>query len=328
MTHALSRRHFTALAAGALALPEARAGVTWRLATGYRAESFHTVNLQTLATEVEAATAGELRIAIHPNNTLVTLAEMRAAVQAGTVEAGETIMSSLVGEMPIAGADSVPFITASYADARRMWRLQRPLIERQFAQRGLSVLCAVPWPPQGLYATRPVVDITDLSGRRMRTYNPTTQRIAHWAGAESVEVPMVEIGRALAEGRIDCMITSAVTGVENQVWSHLRYYYPINAWFPKNIVFVNTQALNKLSRNAREALLNAAATAETRGGAASEAAAQSSVETLRRNGIRVEPVPRQLIVSLKRFGERFSVEWVRQVGAGANAIFVPYFAQS
>ncbi len=328
MSHALSRRHFTALAAGALALPEARAGVVWRLATGYRAESFHSVNLQTLAKEVEAATAGDLRITIHPNNTLLKLAEIRAAVQAGTVEAGETIMSSLVGEMPIAGADSVPFITTSYADARRMWRLQRPSIERQFAKRGLSVLYAVPWPPQGLYATRPVADTTDLAGRRMRTYNPTTQRIAEWVGAEGVEVPMIEVGRALAEGRIDCMITSAVTGVENEVWSHVRYYYPINAWFPKNIVFVNTPALQKLSRDAREALLNAAASAETRGWAASEAAAQSSIETLRRNGMRIEPAPRQLVTSLKRLGERFSVDWIRQVGAGANEIFVPYFAQS
>jgi TRAP-type transport system periplasmic protein len=189
----------------------------------------------------------------------------------------------------------------------------------------LSVLYAVPWPPQGLYATRPVADTTDLAGRRMRTYNPTTQRIAEWVGAEGVEVPMIEVGRALAEGRIDCMVTSAVTGVENEVWSHVRYYYPINAWFPKNIVFVNTQVLQKLSREACEALVNAAASAETRGGAASEAAAQSSVETLRRNGTRIEPAPRQLVNSLKRLGERFSVDWIRRVGAGANEILCPVF---
>jgi TRAP-type transport system periplasmic protein len=330
MNTALGRRHFTAFAAAAavtLPLPNAHAATAWRLATGYRSESFQTVNLTMMANEIDAATQGEQRIAIHPNNTLVKLADMRAAVQEGKVEAGETIMSSLAAEMPIAGADSVPFITASYADARRMWRHQRPLIERHFAARGLVVLYAVPWPPQGLYATTPITDIADLAGRRMRSYNPTTARIATLVGATPVDVPMVEVGKALADGRIDSMITSAVTGVENQVWSHLRYYYEINAWFPKNIVFVNAQALKALSPSARDALRKAAVSAEARGWAASEAAALASVGELRRNGIRIERVPREVSVVLKRLGERFSLEWIRQVGAEANDIFIPYFTK-
>ena len=328
MTTALGRRQFTALGVAALALPSARAGTAWRLATGYRSESFHTINLAAMAAEIDTRTHGELRLTIHPNNTLVKLADMRAAVQDGKVQAGETIMSSLVGDMPIAGADSVPFITASYADARRLWRCQRPLIERHFAARGLVVLYAVAWPPQGLYATKPVTDIADLAGRRMRTYNPTTARIAALIGATPVDVPMVEVGKALAEGRIDSMITSAVTGVENQVWSQLRYYYEINAWFPKNIVFANAAATTALSPSARDALLQAAAAAEARGWGASESAAQASVDELRRNGMKIERVPREVGVALKRFGERLSLEWVRQVGAEANDIFIPYFTQS
>jgi len=327
MSLTLGRRGFTTALAATLVLPSARAGTAWRLATGYRSESFHTVNLATMASEVDAATGGELRIAVHANNTLVKLNDIRAAVQDGKLEAGETIMSSLVGEMPIAGADSVPFITASFADARRMWRCQRPLIERHFAARGLQVLYAVAWPPQGLYVSKPITDIADLQGRRMRTYNATTQRIATLVGAQPVDVPMVEVGKALADGRIDSMITSAVTGVENQVWSHVHHYYEINAWFPKNIVFANRQALNALSPAARDALLKAAAAAETRGWAASATAAQASVNELRRNGMKIEPVPREFSASIRRLGERFSLEWVRQVGAEANDIFIPYFTQ-
>ena len=82
------------------------------------------------------ATAGQLKIEVHPNNTLAKLAEIRQAVQEGKAEAGETIMTSMVKDMPIAGADSMPFVVSSYADAQRMWRLQRPLIERHFARAG------------------------------------------------------------------------------------------------------------------------------------------------------------------------------------------------
>jgi TRAP-type transport system periplasmic protein len=327
MNMSIPRRQFSVMACAALVAPRVRARTGWRLATGYRGESFHTLNIATLARDVSAATGGELRIEVHPNNGLVKLADMRAAVESGQVEAGETIMTSLVREIPIAGADSVPFIVSSYADARRMWRCQRPLVERHFAKRGLQVLYAVPWPPQGLYSTRPIASAADLRGSRMRTYNPTTARIAELLGAQGVDVPMVEVGKALAEGRIDSMITSAVTGVENKVWSHVKHYYDINAWFPKNVVFANVAALNALPARSRDALLDASAAAEQRGWAASAAAATQSVEELRRNGMKVDKVPPELGQEIKRLGERFSIEWIRQVGAQANEIFVPYFTQ-
>ena len=321
----MNRRQFSTLLLGSGAAGLCVARTNWRLATGYRSESFHTVNLMAMALEAGAATQGELQIEVHPNNTLVKLNNMRAAVERGQVEAGETIMSSLAGEIPIAGADSVPFIVGSYADARRLWRHQRPLIERHFAQRGLRVLYAVPWPPQGLYSSKPIASAADLKGSRMRTYNATTARIAALVGAQGIDVPMVEVGQALADGRIDSMITSAVTGVENKVWSHLKYYYEVNAWFPKNIVFANLQALNALAPRLRDGLLKASAAAEVRGWAASVAAATSSVDELRRNGMKVERVAREFAVEIKRLGERFSLEWIRQVGNEANDIFVPYF---
>jgi TRAP-type C4-dicarboxylate transport system substrate-binding protein len=321
----MNRRQFSTLLVGSGAAGLCVARTNWRLATGYRRESFHTVNLMAMALDAGAATQGELQIEIHPNNTMVKLNDMRAAVERGEVEAGETIMSSLVGEIPIAGADSVPFIVGSYADARRMWRHQRPLIERHFARRGLRVLYAVPWPPQGLYSSKPIASAADLKGSRMRTYNATTARIAALVGAQGIDVTMVEVGQALADGRIDSMITSAVTGVENKVWSHLKYYYEVNAWFPKNIVFANLNALNALEPRLRDGLLKASAAAEVRGWAASEAAAASSVEELRRNGMKVERVAREFALEIKRLGERFSLEWIRQVGNEANDIFVPYF---
>ena len=271
----IKRREFSALLAGATLTPWARAATVWRLATGYRPETFHTVNVEAMAKDVLAATGGEFRIEVHPNNALAKLNDIRAAVEAGKIEAGETIMSSLVGEIAIAGADSVPFIISSYADARRMWRYQRPLIERHMAKRGMQVLYAVPWPPQGLYSNRPVAVADDLRGSRMRTYNPTTVRIAQMLGAEPVDVPTAEVGQAFTEGRIDSMITSATTGAENQVWRQVRYFYDIKAWFPKNIVFANAAAMKALPKPSRDALLTAAAAAELRGWSASEAAASA-----------------------------------------------------
>jgi TRAP-type transport system periplasmic protein len=234
--------------AALLAAGVAHAQTTWRLATGYRAESFHTQNIEAFAIEVMEASRGQLKIEVSPNNSLVKLAEIPAAVANGKLDAGEAIMSGMGKEAPLAGADGVPFVVGSYADVQRLWALQRPGIEREFAKLGLKPLYAVPWPPQGLYTTKPIKDIQDLRGQKMRTYNPTTVRIAQLLGATSVDVPMAQVGQALAAGKLDAMITSAVTGVENRVWDGLKYCYELNAWYPKNIVFVNAKSFADLPK--------------------------------------------------------------------------------
>jgi TRAP-type transport system periplasmic protein len=301
------------------------APITWKLATGYRAESFHGKNLAQFAQEVKQATQGRLTIELHPNGSLVKLPEIRAAVESGKLQAGESIMSGLTKDIPTSGADSVPFVVSSYADAIRMWQFQRPLTERAFMQRGMKVLYAVPWPPQGLHSKKPITRLEDFKGTTMRTYNPSTQRIAELLGAKGVDVPMVDVGKALKDGRMDSMITSAVTGAENKVWGDIKYYYDINAWFPKNIVYVNAASFSQLSAADQGAVLELAAQAQERGWAMSQKAAVDATEELRANGVKIERIPREIEASLKRLGEKFSREWVTSVGHEATTIFTPYY---
>lgn len=305
----------------------AQVPVAWKLATGYRAESFHTQNLSQLTQDVNEATQGRFAIAVHPDNSLVALSAIEAAVRQGQLQAGEVILTSLVSEMPLAGADAIPFVVGSYDDARRMWALQRPLLERHLAQRGLMVLYAVPWPPQGLFSTTTLKTPVDLKGQRMRTYNHSTERIAEMFGAVAVDVPMVQVDRALARGEIDSMITSALTGVENKVWGRLRYFYEINAWFPKNLVLINRKAFEALVPEHQAALQSAAKAAESRGWAQSQRVAAQSMRELADKGVKVERLPLEFEQDLKRMGAKLATEWVRRVGNEANQIFVPFYFQ-
>ncbi len=298
----------------------------WKLVTGYRAESFHTQNIVQFARDVTHASAGQLTIEVFPNSTLIKLPDITQAVQQGKgAQAGETIMTSMVKDIPIAGADSVPFVVSSYSDAQRLWTLQRPSLEKQFARRGLILLYAVPWPPQGLHSKKPIRGVADFKDTRMRTYNSTTVRIAELLGAKPVDVPMVDVGAALSDGRMDNMITSALTGVENKVWGSIKYYYEINAWIPKNIVFVNADAFHALPVNTQKIVRVTAEEAEKRGWRLSQTIAIESTNELKSHGIKVEQIPSELSSKLRRLGEKFSLEWVRTVDHESNMIFTHYF---
>jgi TRAP-type C4-dicarboxylate transport system substrate-binding protein len=311
------------LAAAALAAGAAPSA--WPVATGYAADSFHTANLEQFAREVRAATHGELVLEVHPVGTLARLPEIRAQVEAGRIPAGEVIMASLVDQVPAAGADSVPFIVRSYEDARALWREQRPALERAFAARGMVVLYAVPWPSQGLYTTRPVASTADLRGAAMRTYDATTARIAELVGARARDVPMAGVAQALADGRVDCMITSGVTGAENRAWERLKYFYDVRAWYPKNLVFANKARFDALPEDERAALREAARRAEERGWALSEAASAAALRELAAHGMHVEAPGFALREELRRHGEKFALEWVRATGRDASAILIPYY---
>lgn len=303
----------------------AQAQTVWQLASGYSENTFQTVNLRQFAHDVGIATGGRLTIEVHANNTLAKLGEIPARVESGAIAAGETIMSNLAAEIPVAGADSVPFIVGSYEDARRLWKAQRPVLDAELARKGLVGLYAVAWPPQGLYAVRPIKSSSDLKGLKMRTYNAATQRIAEQLGAHPVDVMMTDLAKAMAAGRVEAMITSGATGIDSHAWEQMKYFYDIHAWYPKNIVLVNQAAWAALDAKTQDRLRAAAAVAEVRGWQMSQAAEAASLSELAAHGMHVDPVDFEFRSEMRRYGERFSVEWVRATGQGASSILIPYY---
>ena len=303
----------------------AQAQTVWKLASGYSEQAFQTLNLKQFAQEVAAATGGRLMIEVHANNTLYKLGDIPGKVESGAIAAGETIMSNLAAEIPVAGADSVPFIVGSYDDARRLWTAQRPVLAVELARKGLVGLYAVAWPPQGLYSVKPVKVASDLAGTKMRTYNAATQRIAEQLGARPVAVMMTDLDKAMADGRVESMLTSGTTGIDSHAWQHMKYFYDIHAWYPKNIVLVNQAAYAALDPGTRSGLLAAAAAAEARGWQMSRNAEAASLTELAAHGMHVDTVDFEFRNEMRRYGERFSVEWVRATGQGASAILIPYY---
>ena len=303
----------------------AHAQTVWQLASGYSEQAFQTVNLKQFAQDVATATGGRLAIEVHANNTLYKLGEIPGKVESGAIPAGETIMSNLAAEIPVAGADSVPFIVGSYDDARRLWKSQRPVLDAELAKKGLVGLYAVAWPPQGLYSVKPIKVASDLKGSKMRTYNAATQRIAEQLGARPVDVMMTDLSKAMAAGRVESMITSGTTGIDSRAWEQLKYFYDIHAWYPKNIVLVNQAAYAALDAKTQQGLRSAAEAAETRGWRMSQAAEAASLTELAAHGMHLDTVDFEFRNEMRRYGERFSVEWVRATGQDASAILIPYY---
>jgi TRAP-type C4-dicarboxylate transport system substrate-binding protein len=302
------------IAAATFAAASAQAQVKWDLPTGYATGSFQTQNVQQFAGDVEKATGGKLKITLHPNGSLYKANEIKRAVQSGQTQAGEFILSGASNENPLFGVDSIPFLATSYADARKLYDVSRPALEKLLGQQGMKLLFSVPWPPQNLYSTKPVETFADLKGTKMRAYNPATSRIAQFVGAQPVTIQLAELGQALATGTVENFLTSSASGVESKLYEQTKYFYDVNAWLPKNAVVVNQKAFDALDKPTQEALLKASAAAEQRGWQLSQQKDQEYVKELGAKGMKVSTTNDNLKRELKIIGGRMTTEWLKTAG--------------
>jgi TRAP-type C4-dicarboxylate transport system substrate-binding protein len=315
---------FAAATAVALAADPACAQIRWNLPSAYPADNFHSENLAAFAKDMADVTGGKLAITVHPNASLFPATAIKSAVRIGQAQIGEVLISLHDNEDPIFGVDVVPFLAASYEEARKLWEASKPTIERRFAAQGLMVLFAVPWPPQGIYAKKEINQIADMQGLSWRVYNTGTQRIAQIVGAYPVTIQAADLRQALATGLINALMTSGATGYDSKVWESMVYFYDTQAWIPKNVTFVNKAAFDQLDRPTQEAVMKVAAAAEARGWWRSQDKTKWFLERLTENGMKVVPPSQALKAGLQQIGERLTGEWLAKSGADGQTVIDLY----
>jgi TRAP-type C4-dicarboxylate transport system substrate-binding protein len=310
-----------------LAATSVGAQTKWDLPSAYPATNFHVENLAEFAQDVEKSSGGKLKITVHANASLFKANEIKRAVQGGQAPVGEILMANFENENPVYGADGIPFLAASYAESRRLYDAQKPVLERLLNAQGMKLLYTVPWPPQGIYSKKEVNSVADLRGIKWRAYSPATGRIAELIGAQPVTIQAAELSQALATGVVESYMSSGSTGYDSKTYESLKYWYDTQAWLPKDAVIVNKKSFDALEPAVQAAVIKAAADAEVRGWKISAEKNEWYKKALTEKGMKiVQPTPK-LTADLKQVGEIMLADWLKKAGTDGEAI-VTAFRQS
>lgn len=296
----------------------------WDLASAYPPGNFHTKLLGEFASEIDKASGGKLKITLHPAASLFKAPEIKRAVQGGQAQAGEILLVNYQNENQIFGADGIPFLAVSYDEAMKLWRAQKPILEKKLAEQGIMLMYSVPWPPQGIYTKKPINAAADLKGIKWRAYSPATGRIAELVGAQPVTVQAAELSQAMATGVVEATMTSGATGVDSKMWEQMKYYYDVQAWLPKNAVLVNKKAFDALDAATQKAVMKAAADIEAKGWAESRKVMTDTTNTLKANGMTVSPPSAQLKADMQKVGATLLQEWLKNAGADGDQMVKAY----
>jgi len=286
--------------AGFPAIARAQAPTRWDISIPWGPTEFHTINAQRFAREVGTATNGSVQMTVHPGGSLgVRANESVRAIGDGVVPMAEYTAFQNVGDLPLLGVESIPFLIGSYDELQTMHSIIRPLWERELERRNQLVLYIVPWPMQLFYFKRPIAAASDLRGIRMRTYDRVTADMVTRLGMVPQQLTNPDVVPALASGRVDAVMTSATTAVAQRYWEFLKHAYITNHLWASNLMVVNLDAWRRVPAATRTAIQDLAKRLEPEFWNVSKGEHTTRSAELQRNGMTVESPPDALMQALR-----------------------------
>ncbi|KAA5607578.1 TRAP transporter substrate-binding protein [Roseospira marina] len=275
------------LTAAAASVP-AFAETTWDMSVVWPESNFHTQNAKIFADAVETATDGDVVITVHSGGALgIKGPEGMAAVRDGLVPIADILMNQQVGEAPILGIETLPYLAPTMPDLALLHKFFRPKLEEVAASMNQKLLYMVPWPGQAVYAKTPINSIEDLSGLKMRVVDANGYDFFNRLGAAPLQMPWGEVVPSLAAGTISSVTTSSSSGVDGSFWEFMDYMSTFNWQASSNIVTVNLDAWNALSPEDQVAIEDTARRLEGEFWLTSRREDDAKIATLKSHGMTV-----------------------------------------
>jgi TRAP-type C4-dicarboxylate transport system substrate-binding protein len=159
-----------------------------------------------------------------------------------------------------------------------------------------------------------VDSIEDIDGLKTRTYDKNGAKFLRKAGGSPQSMPWGEVYSALNTGLIDSVLTSATSGKDGKFWEVLDHFTKINFAYPLNMVTINLDYWNSMSKDQQEAMLRAARETEKAQWEASRQSNRDSLKAIEKNGIRITAVNEDFGEQLDRISEEIFKEFKAEAG--------------
>ncbi|MFQ6755236.1 TRAP transporter substrate-binding protein [Cereibacter sphaeroides] len=289
----------TAAFAVSVAATSAWAETKWDMSIVWPEGNFHTQNAMAFADAVKEATDGEVVITVHSGGALgIKGPEGMAAVRDGLVPIAEILLNQQVGEAPVLGIETLPFLAPTMADLALLHKFYRPKLDEVAAGMNQKILYMVPWPGQAVFAPNPINTVEDLKGLTIRVVDSNGNDFFGALGATPIQMPWGEVVPSLAAGTIKGVTTSSSSGVDGAFWEFTKYMSTFNWQASSNIMSVNLDAWNALPLETRQKIEETAAGLEGQFWLNSRAEDAKKIATLKENGVEVSAPSPELSAAL------------------------------
>jgi TRAP-type C4-dicarboxylate transport system substrate-binding protein len=321
----ITRRDFslgiTALLTTSAFARSASAATNLDLATVWPDGNFHTANAKRFAAEVAKVTNGEVTITVQAGGSLGFKGpEQLRAVRDGLVPLADILNIQQIGDEPMLGTESIPFLVGSDQELKILHKFLRPEYEAIAAKNNQKVLYMVPWPTQYLHLKVKTENLDGLKGVKIRVPDKNAQDMCAAVGMAPVLIPWGETIPALASGAVSGVSTSSVSGVDGKFWEFLKFFHQTNHAWSSQIVTINNDTWKKISPANQKVMADLAKKLEPDFWASSLKADADSNKRLTDGGMQIVIPSPAMMADLRKKTEPMIAEFIKRVPAAEKPI--------
>lgn len=177
----------------------------------------------------------------------------KGVIQLSFISQGQT------GTFPHEAIFALPFLIGSkegvLKDGLAIDAATRQITDREFEKMGFKTLWFFVMTPVQLISSKPIDDLSDLKGLKVRAWDDTTSNIVKNLGGVPVVLPVAEVYVAMQRGVVDAVLTGAPAMVSSAVYETGKYLYMVNLAPACQHVPYNIQAFNALPAEYQKVLL-------------------------------------------------------------------------
>jgi TRAP-type C4-dicarboxylate transport system substrate-binding protein len=206
------------------------------------------------AKQLSQATDGEVTVRFIPGGALGKPGQAYTAVQNGVCDITFDIQDYSPGRFPLTSVIELPFmVTSAEKGSVALWKTYADIPEFQAEYPGVKMLLLNVHSP-GAFATvkKPVREIADLSGMKIRTASAFVTEALKVFNAVPVTMSIVEVYTALERGVVDGTVAPYDGITTFKLEDHTKYVTPVNFYTMTFYVAMNEKTYNRLPAKAKK----------------------------------------------------------------------------
>src|SRR5215510_12842252 len=139
----------------------------------------------------------------------ITGYEIVRMTRQGQVDIGNAPLTYIAQDVPVLDAADLAGLNPTVEQARKVFDALTPIVNKDLERFNVRIIGSNPYPAQIVFCRKPVKDLADLKGRKVRTFGPTLNDLMSAVGATPVSLAYAETYTALERGVVDCASTGS-----------------------------------------------------------------------------------------------------------------------
>lgn len=181
--------------------------------------------------------------------------EMLRLMQYGVVPFGTALLSNISAQAPDLAAPDLAGLNPDVATLRKNLAAFRPYMEKKLREaHGVELLAIYIYPAQVIFCKRPLKNLSDLAGRKVRVSSATQSDFVTGLGGTPVLMGLSQIVASVQSGNVECAITGAMSGNTIGLAEQTHYIHSMPITWGLALFGANQAAWNGLPGDLRALL--------------------------------------------------------------------------